>query len=105
ALSGTSPTWYLYGGTIQGGTISTSNGAALVATYNSNNTLSGVTLAGTLDMTETSSSVSVTVTGGLTLNNGTIELGSTSNFYNGILSFKGAQTLGGTGSVVLGESS
>ena len=46
----------------------------------------------------------VTVRGGLTLD-GTIELGSTNNTsYYGDLNFQGAQTLGGTGSVVFGDS-
>ncbi len=99
SLSGSAPVFTLQGGTISGGTIDMTNGATLIG---SSGTLSGVTLAGTLDMSETSSYV--TVTGGLTLSDGTIELGSTTSSYSGYLYFDGAQTLGGTGSVVLGES-
>ena len=91
----------LAGGTINGGTIDLSGGATIVGT-SSGGTLAGVTLDGTLDMT--GDLATVTVRGGLTLD-GTIELGSTNNTsYYGDLNFQGAQTLGGTGSVVFGDS-
>ncbi len=76
-------------------------GATVVATT-AGGTLEGVTLDGTLDMTE-ADDVSVAVTGGLTLD-GTVLLG---NFYGGSgesLSFVGAQTLGGTGTITFGRS-
>ncbi len=98
----------LEGGTINGGTIDLSGGGTLVGT-SSGGTLAGVTLDGTLDMT--AYDATVTVTDGLTLD-GTIDLGSTIYNYNynygyayGDLNFQGAQTLGGTGSVVFGNSS
>ena len=90
----------LLGGTVNGGTIDLSGGATIVGT-SSGGTLAGVTLDGTLDMT--GDLATVTVRGGLTLD-GTIELGSNNTSYYGDLNFQGAQTLGGTGSVVLGES-
>ena len=101
AASTFSDTVTLSGGTLSGGPIST-NGATLVGTYNgSGGTLAGVTLDGTLDLA-TNNQANVTVTGGLTLN-GTIDLGN--NFWGttrGQLRFVGAQTLGGSGSVLFG---
>ena len=103
AISGTGLMCDLVGGTLEGGTISTVDGAALVGT-GYGGTIAGVTLAGTLDMISNpiypNSGPSVAVTGGLTLDGGTIELGSTGSV-PGSLIFQGAQTLGGTGSVVL----
>src|SRR5262249_46484311 len=46
----------------------------------------------------------LTVSGGMTLN-GTVLLGSDQGGRNGLLTFGGTQTLGGTGSVVVGQSS
>ena len=97
--------------TLAGGTLASADvlaGTTLIVANNSNSilspfsTLSGVTLAGTLDMSE--SLCDVNVTGGLTLDKGIIDLGSTTNSNYGQLNFKGAQTLGGTGSVVLGDT-
>ncbi len=95
-------TCVLDAGTIDGGTLSLTNGAILVGIYNNANggTLAGVTLDGTLDLA-TNNGANVTITGGLTLN-GTIDLGNTSVSTYGRLNFVGAQTLGGTGSVVFG---
>ena len=62
----------MFGGTIIGGTITTSGGNVLTA-VNSSNTLSGVTLDGTLDMGSVFAP-KMNVTSGLTLN-GTILLG------------------------------
>ena len=67
--AGLSASTTLQGGTIEGGTISATDGATLVS---NGGTLSGVTVVNTLDITGSST----TVTGGLTLNGGTIELGS-----------------------------
>jgi hypothetical protein len=89
----------LAGGALVGATVS--NGSTVFATTSSGGTLSGVTLAGTLDMT-TVYGASATVAGGLTLNGGTVLIGSNTGNY-GLLSFDGgAQTLGGTGAVVFG---
>jgi len=92
----------LEGGTIDGGTIELSGGATLIAT-NSGGTLSGVTIDGTLDMTGYYPALDIT--GGLTLDNGTIDIGNpvASNSYATLI-FQGAQTLGGSGSVVFGAS-
>jgi hypothetical protein len=57
--------------------------------------LSGVTLAGVIDMA--SATGIERVSNGLTLNGGTIDVNN-----NSVLSFIGDQTLGGTGSIVLG---
>ncbi|MGO9915353.1 MAG: hypothetical protein ACLQIB_11655, partial [Isosphaeraceae bacterium] len=95
----------LSGGTLAGGPISMTNGATMVGTYNngSGGTLSGVTFDGTLDLS-TNDSANVTVTSGLTLN-GTINLGNASGSTYGRLNFVGAQTLGGSGTVLFGGDS
>ncbi len=95
-------TGVLQGGTIDGGTVSMTDGATLVGTYNngSGGTLSGVTLDGTLDLASIDGA-NVAVTGGLTLN-GTIDIGSASDTTYGRLNFVGAQTFAGTGAVVFG---
>ena len=87
------------GGTIDGGTVETTGGAALFAT-NSGGTLDGVTLDGTLDLTGYYPLLDVT--GGLTLDNGTIDIGTLVGGAWGMLIFQGAQTLGGSGSIVFG---
>lgn len=88
----------LAGGTLSGATVSA---GSIVFVSSSGGTLDGVTLAGTLDLT---TNVSARVTGGLTLNGGTVLLGSSTGNY-GVLSFDGgSQTLGGTGTVVFGTS-
>ncbi|MFI5459938.1 MAG: hypothetical protein ACHRXM_31345, partial [Isosphaerales bacterium] len=91
----------LSGGTLAGGPISLTNGATLVGT-SSGGTLSGVTFNGTLDLA-TNNAANVTVTSGLTLN-GVIDLGNASGSTYGQLHFVGAQTLGGSGSVLFGPS-
>ena len=104
AASTFSNTVTLSGGTLAGGPISMTGGATLVGSYNGGNggTLSGVTLDGNLDLA-TTNGANVTVTGGLTLN-GTINLGNASGSTYGQLNFVGAQTFGGTGSVLFGGS-
>src|SRR5262249_3255503 len=96
----TTGTWNLNGGTIVGGTVTTSGGAKLVARFGG--TLDGVTLNGTLDMASFSGN-SVTVKNGLTLNS-TLPLGDTTFGIQGSLVFSGSQTLGGTGTIVLGSN-
>jgi RHS repeat-associated protein len=98
ALSNSTGPLYLAGGTINGGTVTTTGSAALIASPPYQSTLNGITLAGTLDDGFTGGN-RVTVTGGLTLNNGSIVL---EGF--GLLSFKGSQTLGGTGTVSFADS-
>ena len=85
----------LRSGTIQGGTVSGSDGAQLVAAFGSNYLRQGVTLDADLDMTTVTSN-RVYVYDGLTLN-GTISIGSTDGARYGDLWFYGTQTLGGNG--------
>jgi hypothetical protein len=69
----TGPLFLTYG-TIKGGTVSTAGNAELIGTFDSA-TLTGITLAGTLDPASTYFvGGNVTVTGGLTLNHGAIPL-------------------------------
>jgi hypothetical protein len=101
SLTASTGSWNLLGGTIQGGTIQTATGIALVVASNSSFT-SGVTLDGTLDFSA-SPGHTLSVTSGLTVN-GTIQLGSIGNTTGyGTLNFMGNQTLGGTGSIVFGS--
>ena len=105
-LNAAAGSWVLAGGSISGGTIATSGSSALIGTAGpyspaANGTLSGVTLAGTIDLTE-GPRVGILVTGGLTLSGGTINLGGTGNSNWGYLQFSGTQTLGGSGTVNFG---
>jgi hypothetical protein len=87
-----------FGSTITGGTINTTGTGALVAFSNGNNFLNNVTLGGTMDMASNANSRQ-RITNGLTLANGLVNLNA-----NGILSFEGTSTLGGTGSIVFGNA-
>ena len=93
--------WNIAGGTIVGGTITTSSGNVLTAVNNSN-TLSGVTLDGTVDV-GSNFAPKLTVTNGLTLN-GTILLGAANGSNVGLLTAQGTQTWSGTGNVLFGGS-
>ena len=74
-LNASTGSWYLTEGGISGGTVTTSGGAELVGSNDGGNFLSGVTLAGTLDLTSASfNQASVTIMNGLTLNQGSINL-------------------------------
>ena len=101
ALDSRTGGWNVFGGTIIGGTITTSGGNVLTA-VNSSNTISGVTLDGTLDMGSVFAP-KMNVTSGLTLN-GTILLGGTSGSDVGTLTAQGTQTWSGTGSILFGGS-
>jgi hypothetical protein len=94
ALTDTTGSWYLNGGTIQGGTITTSGSAQLIV---ENGVFDGVTLNGPLTVTN-GATLSVT-TNGLTLNS-TLILGGDN--FGANLQFNGTATLGGTGEVVYG---
>jgi RHS repeat-associated protein len=83
------------GGTIKGGTVTTSGKAELILA--GDGSLDGVTLAGTLDGALLPTAEH-TITNGLTLNGGTIKLGGTVS-----LVFTGSQTLGGTGTVSIAD--
>ena len=106
-LDAAAGSWVLAGGSISGGTLTTTGGSALVGTASptyspaSGGALSGVTLAGTIDLTE-GQRVGITVTGGLTLSGGTINVGGVGNSNWGYLQFSGSQTLGGTGTISFG---
>ena len=101
SLNSATGSWILAGGTIDGGTITTSNGTELIGS-SSTNTLNGVTLNGTLDLTQVLDA-SATIEGGMTLN-GTINVGSTSGTTYGKLNFSGAsQTISGTGTIDFGN--
>jgi hypothetical protein len=100
-LNASTGSWWLAGGTIIGGTIATAGGTQLLATTTTG-ILNGVTLTGTLAFDQYGSHA--TVTGGMTLNGGTILIGDNQNDY-GYLSFDGGnQTLGGTGTVLFGNN-
>jgi RHS repeat-associated protein len=102
-LNDSSLSYLLDGGTIDGGTVSMTNGTTLVVpsnNFNSAGTLSGVTLDGTLDLA-TNNGATITITDGLTLN-GIVAMGNAGGSTYGELDFVGAQTLSGTGSIVFG---
>ena len=99
ALDSRTGGWNVFGGTIIGGTITTSGGNVLTA-VDSSNTMSGVTLDGTLDMGSVFAP-KMKLTGGLTLN-GTILLGGTSAGEVGTLTAQDTQTWSGTGSILFG---
>ncbi|MBL8314558.1 MAG: S-layer family protein [Rubrivivax sp.] len=84
------------GVTITGGLIDSVGTGRMTVANSTSNFLSNVTLAGLIDMSSTSVE---RVTGGLTLNKGRIDVNA-----NSVLSFSGDQTLGGTGSIVLGDT-
>ena len=100
SLNALGGSWVLDGGTIVGGTVTATDGVALIVEGTSG-TLNGVTVNGTLDVGNSFNNVSATVTNGLALN-GTMLLGSPSNQSSGELLFAGTQTLGGDGTVISG---
>ncbi len=113
ALDATTGSWNLAGGTIIGGTFTTASGAALVGTDQSielpdgslqnGGTLDGVTFAGDMDLATYSSTVHIV--GGLTLaNSATIYLGNAAGSTSSVLDFDTTETLGGTGTVLIGAS-
>jgi hypothetical protein len=102
ALDATTGPWQLSGGTILGGTVTTSGPNTLIGTTNGGK-LSGVTLGGTLDLGTNSGSFA-TVAGGLTLDGGTVLIGTDTGNYGRLEFDGGSQTLGGTGAVVLGTN-
>ena len=104
-------TWFIRNGKFNGGTVSLAAGTTsrLIATGNTG-TLIGVTLNGqpgtgtaALDLQQFVNGGQINVTGGLTLNT-TLLVGPTTNSnvaWN--LTFVDTQTLGGTGTIVLGD--
>ena len=97
ALTATTGSPQLVGGTIVGGRVTGTGGAVLL--YTTSGTLSGVTLDA--DLNPTASGSVVTMTNGLTLN-GTARVGIGTQYAT--LNFSGTQTLGGTGQVVFSNN-
>src|SRR5439155_250706 len=92
----------LQGGTLRNATVSSTSGAELVAT-NSGGTLDGVTAGSDLDLASVNGA-NVHIVDGLTLNNATVRLGNAAGSSYGYLLFDNTETLGGTGTVLLGKS-
>jgi hypothetical protein len=103
-LNNSTGSWRLFGGTIDGGTVATTGGAALIATTSGGTLANGVTLDGIFDLTS-SYGVNAYVTGGLKLTAGTVvEIGSSNGFYASLRFDGGSQALSGSGSVLFGSS-
>ncbi len=103
ALNGSTGSWNLDGGTVMGGSYSASGGASLVFTT-SGGTLDGVTANSDLNLNQTYGAYAA-VLDGLTLAGTTIRLGDVTGSDYGYLNFNNTETLGGTGTVLFGESS
>ncbi len=101
ALSDAAVPWVLQGGAVQGGAITTANGASFIV---QSGTLDGVTVNGVLDVGNSYNRANLTVSDGLVLN-GTALVGNSSNSQSGAISFAGNQVLGGSGTVVFGNGS
>jgi hypothetical protein len=99
-LNAATGSWVLSGGAVQGGSITTSNGASFIV---QSGTLDGVTVDGVLDVGNSYDYAGLTVTNGLTLN-GTALVGNPSSGWVGAISFAGSQVLGGNGTVVFGNA-
>jgi len=87
----------LDGGTITGGTVTSSGSASLVVPLNDFATLYGVTLGTPLTVQD---GAYVTVENGLTLNNATMTMAASNS--GAVVYFQGSQTLGGDGQVFFG---
>ena len=88
---------------INGGTLFTAGTGRITFSNSGANTLNGVTLAGHADLALTSAPSQMWVESGLTLSNATIDINGTSAG-GSIVGFRGTQTLGGTGTVVFGNT-
>ena len=86
---------------VVGGLLTTSGSGTITASGSGSNFLTGVTLAGTLDLA--SSSGIERVTGGMTLGHGSAT-GLITIDNNSVLAIEGNQTLGGTGAIVFGAT-
>jgi len=102
ALTAATGSWNLVAGTIKGGTITATGGAALLLPDNTQGNLDGVTLE--TDFTVSPTSLLV-VTNGLTLTHARLVFNSDLTSDQQFVLFHGTQTLGGTGEVVFGGSS
>ena len=107
ALAPAMGNWYLSGGAVLGGTVSSTGGSALTLTT-SGGTLNAVTVAAgaTIDGTQAPAGDDATanIVSGLTLN-GTVDLGAASGLSGGDFCFQGSQTLAGSGIVTFGGAS
>ena len=90
----------LSGGTIHGGAVVATNGCSLIV---SSGTLDGVTVNGKLDVGNSVNGAGLIVTNYLVLN-GTALVGNPTNGWYGVITFAGSQLLGGSGTVVFGNS-
>lgn len=93
--------WELSGGTIQGGTIASADGSKLLLT-NSGGTIDGVTVAAGATLSGTASFSSVEILNDLILN-GIFQLGAEDGSSYTQATFRGSQTLSGTGTVMFGS--
>jgi hypothetical protein len=100
AFTATTGSWNLAGGTLLGGTVTEAGGELTFTHFGG--TLNGVTFNNDLDLAA-DFGAHATVTNGLTLNNCTVRLGNAGLNWPGWLYFQGSQTLGGTGTVLLGN--
>ncbi|MFM7076859.1 MAG: Ig-like domain-containing protein, partial [Planctomycetaceae bacterium] len=99
-LDDTTGPWHLLGGSITGGRYEAKGSARLVAT-SSGGRLSGLTLAGDLDVT----TGSVSVSGGISLESATVRIGGRSTSDIGAITFDGgSQKIDGTGEIIFGQS-
>ncbi len=89
----------MQGGTLAGARLEQGGGPGVITTT-SGGTFAGVTVASSLLI---GPSHSLTATGGLTLDGGTITLGTATNGHS-YLYFTGTQTLGGNGEIVMEDS-
>ncbi len=89
ALNASTGSWNLVGGTVKGGTLSASDGAALILSVGNSGTFDGVTLASDFG----------TGVGTLTVKNGLTLTNNANVAVEGLSFLSGAQTLGGSGQV------
>src|SRR5205823_3554050 len=101
-LDASTGSWNLVGGTLKEGVYTASGGSKLLFT-GSGGTLDGVTANADLDLAS-NYNANVRILNGLTLNNATIYVGNVTGTSYGSLYFDNTETLGGTGTVLLGKS-
>jgi hypothetical protein len=100
-LDASSGSWALDGGTIRGGTVTSTAGARLIVANHDSNRLDGVTVNGNLDVWNVNGAT-LAVTNGLVLN-GTMQVGHPATNWYGRIHFEGSQNLSGNGAAVLGR--
>jgi hypothetical protein len=95
ALNNTTGTWNLFNGTISGGIITTT-GSAVLNIISIANTLSGVTLNGTVTLPQ---STTLKITNGVALNDATLSANGTLNFSGVTPSITGTGAINGGGNI------